>query len=311
MVNYSYTKSQVLIENLARIDQLRSQLLSIPLPRTQELQFRWETTIERMYYSLSLYDLSINKRAVEKSVSLSEDLPATVVQKEIRKFKKAFDLINYNWYMKAKNVLADDLEEIYRSIWKVRGTLALTDLDEHMRYIQSAGVHPVIQAALAHSSIYNLQPFPLHNNFFSHIGLYMMLIKNGWDLRGFVTVENSFFHERVYYKNIIQESYNQNDLTPWLEYFSEAFAAQLKKVIETISVKQSELSVDIDFFELNDRQKNILSLLDQPGAVITNKKVQKLGKISAITASRDLTKLVELGLIFPKGKGRSTSYSKV
>ncbi len=44
---------------------------------------------------------------------------------------------------------------------------------------------------------------------------------------------------------------------------------------------------------------------------ITNKKVQKLFKVSQITASRDLAKLASVGLLFTHGKGRSVYYTKV
>lgn len=65
------------------------------------------------------------------------------------------------------------------------------------------------------------------------------------------------------------------------------------------------------FFELNDRQKSILNMLDQPTASITNRLTQKAYKVSQITASRDLAKLTTLGFLFSHGKGRSVYYTRV
>ena len=57
------------------------------------------------------------------------------------------------------------------------------------------------------------------------------------------------------------------------------------------------LGISSSFWDLNERQKVILGILDQPGVSITNKTVQKRFKISQITASRDLSKLAILGLL--------------
>ena len=84
---------------------------------------------------------------------------------------------------------------------------------------------------------------------------------------------------------------------------------QLEKV--TYSNLSSEDYLPNSFWQLNDRQKSILGFLENPDATITNKRVRSLFKISQITASRDLTKLANLGLLFAHGKGRSVFYTKV
>ncbi|MCX6732604.1 MAG: hypothetical protein NTV98_03635 [Candidatus Roizmanbacteria bacterium] len=54
-----------------------------------------------------------------------------------------------------------------------------------------------------------------------------------------------------------------------------------------------------------------MNLFSTPGAKVSNRMVQKKFKVSQITASRDLAKLADSGLIFAIGKGRSTYYTKV
>jgi len=61
---------------------------------------------------------------------------------------------------------------------------------------------------------------------------------------------------------------------------------------------------------LNDRQNKILERLENPNLKITNKDVQKMFGVSQITASRDLSKMANLGILLPHGKGRSVFYTK-
>jgi Fic family protein len=100
------------------------------------------------------------------------------------------------------------------------------------------------------------------------------------------------------------------NVTPWLEFVVEGTEYQLNKILKQISSREYEATQEKQLLDLNERQKNILSFLDQPSSKINNKTVQKMFKISAITAARDLAKLTRLGLLFTVGKGRSTYYTK-
>ena len=71
------------------------------------------------------------------------------------------------------------------------------------------------------------------------------------------------------------------------------------------------VSLPATFWEITTRQKEIMMYLENPTASVTNKTVQKLFNISQITASRDLARLANLGLLLAHGKGRSVYYTKV
>ncbi len=75
-------------------------------------------------------------------------------------------------------------------------------------------------------------------------------------------------------------------------------------------MESSTINKADSFFDLNERQKEIISLVDKPNSKISNKHVQKIFNVSQITASRDLAKLASLGLLFAISKGRSTFYTK-
>lgn len=82
----------------------------------------------------------------------------------------------------------------------------------------------------------------------------------------------------------------------------------MEKVLKSISTQDNVKANSL--WKLNDRQKKILDIMENPELKITNKIVQKQFGISQITASRDLAKMVNLGVLLPHGKGRSVFYTK-
>ena len=100
------------------------------------------------------------------------------------------------------------------------------------------------------------------------------------------------------------------NLTLWLEFFAEGIINQLEEALKDIENLSYKTTLPAAFFNLNDRQKHILTFLEEPGSRITNKKVQNIFNISQITASRDLAHLKTLGLLISHGKGRSVYYTR-
>jgi Fic family protein len=116
-------------------------------------------------------------------------------------------------------------------------------------------------------------------------------------------------------ENVFKENHkralNTTSLTLWLEYFAESILEQTEEIFQSIkNPKTGMIDSGKSYCELNERQRSILSFLDQPQMTITNRQVQRKYKISQITASRDLTKLTNLGCLFSHGKGRSVYYTR-
>jgi len=133
----------------------------------------------------------------------------------------------------------------------------------------------------------------------------------GFVSKGLLCLDEYFKKDFVGYRENVEAVLGNKNLTLWLEYFAGAVVTQLEKTLTEVLSEKYSLDVTRNFFELNDRQKEIMSILDQPNVVISNKKVQKMFKVSQITASRDLSRLSTLGLLFTHGKGRSVYYTKI
>ena len=104
---------------------------------------------------------------------------------------------------------------------------------------------------------------------------------------------------------------SSNNLSGIIEFYTNAVLQQSENIQKRLKEKKFDTEQQESFFHLTDRQKQILSLFDEPGLRLTNRKVQELFDVSQITASRDLAKLAELNLLFSSGKGRSVFYTKI
>ncbi len=310
MLNISYNVSQDLKKSLQKIENQRRIILITPISLKTELKLKWEATVKRIHWSLSFGQNTLTESEISHLLSNTSQKRLPQPQQDALRYKKASDYILQEWYVNSKPVTPKIVQYIRRLYSPGSPAGDESKLKELLDYIQTNPENPVIQAAIVQIELMSLYPFSDENERISMLMPYLFLYKNGYDFRGLLVLEKSWRKNLVSFRANIQECLRSGNLTVWLEFFALAVSDQLTESIREIS---SELLHNdfSPFWEINDRQKEILSFLEQPEISITNKKVRKMFKISQITASRDLAKLTTLGLLFPRGKGRSVSYTRV
>ncbi len=315
MTNLSYNLSPLLKDRLERADSFRKEILLTPTPPSLKLKIQWNTLINRIYNSLILSDADIKKSDVIK-VLTSYGADSTKIKNQdsqnIINYKRAFDNIYHNWLVSRKNVTLKDILILYDTICSGKLIIPVSSFQETLDYIQAREDHPIIQAGLASIGILKIRPFSDDNEKFSRLISYLFFYKYGYDVRGFLEPEGVWIDNKEAYSDSLRIGVNATSVTIWLEFFANSVALALESVYKSIKSESSDSWDRNDSSsKLNDRQKNILSLIDQPGSTVTNQKVQKKFNVSQITASRDLSKLTSLGLLFHHGKGRSVYYTRV
>ena len=319
MLNLSYNLSPILKDRLQKIDLIRRDILMIPLSPKIELQMRWDAMVNRTYNSLVLANNPLTK---PEMVSILTSRIIFKKDKNKRKlspdeenvvlYKKALNHISQHWLVPEKNVTVKDVLILYDIFCKGSLRLPASRIQEALDYVQAHEDHPVIQAGVVGLGIVRIQPFSQGNGRLSRLLSYVFLYKNGYDIRGLIEFEKTWIQDKQTYLEAIKIALEVTSITLWLEYFSNSVLISLNQAYKKIQDSTPEnLDVHSSFWNISDRQKSILSLIDQPGLSITNRDVQKQFKVSQITASRDLSKLTDLGLLFTHGKGRSVYYTKV
>jgi len=178
----------------------------------------------------------------------------------------------------------------------------LSDIDE------------VLKAALAHLWFGTIHPFDDGNGRIARAIADMALARSENSSQRFYSMSTQIRLERNAYYDIFERTQNATmDVTPWMEWF----VACLGRAIDGAQLTLAGVREKARFWErlqgvpLNGRQTAILNrLLDGFEGKLTTSKYATLAKCSPDTALRDITQLVEQGVLMrgPE-RGRSTSYT--
>lgn len=317
MLNLSYNLSPKLKEKLQVINKLRQEILLIPLSPKNELIIQWNTIIDRTHCSLSLAGNSLNKSQITKlltspMIAESSKIKIDKNEKDVIGYKNALDYINQNWLVSKKHVTVKDILMLYDIFCKGSLRVPISKIQELLDYLQAQEENPIIQSGIANLGIIRIHPFSDGNGRLARLLSLLFLYKQGLDVRKMIAPEKAWVKDRQAFEDTARISQETASITLWLEYYAESIIIQLQDALNKLKAESYDnLGLSVTFWELNDRQKMILSALEEPSSMITNRKVQEQFKISQITASRDLSRLTGLGLIFTHGKGRSVYYTRV
>ncbi len=317
MTILAYNLSSNLKDNLQKIEVLRRQILLLPISPKTELRLRWEASLQRTYWSLILAGNSLSKTDMVKLLSTQSKTRPTPEQKEAINYKKALDHIKGNWLVSSRPVTLSTVRKLYDIACKPtlgtgsRLSANQKKLQPFIDYLQAGKESPIIQAGIAQISTINADVYSEGNGSIARLIPYLYLYKHGYDFRGLLVLDEYLRKDLFSLKEAIESVGRNKHLTLWLEYFTQGVLTQLRSAYKIASSSKFQTDLPAAFWKLNDRQIDILNSLEQPGAKVTNKKVQEKYKVSQITASRDLSKLAKLGLLFSHGKGRSAHYTKV
>ncbi|MBI4033094.1 MAG: Fic family protein [Candidatus Blackburnbacteria bacterium] len=316
METLSFTFSGALRNSLQKIDGFRSQILLSPIPPRVELRLRWEATLNRIYWSLALAGDPLPKAEIIKLLTAEKKRP-TQAEQEVLAYKKALDYISQEWLVSPRRVTMQTVIDLYNisSRQTVGKHARLSYADENsikhlLEYLQTGSDHPIIQAGIAQACLINIRPFFDGNGRVARLLGLLFLYKYGYDIQGFLVLSDYWRKDSKGLEYATERSLKTKNFTVWLEYFAHGILVEVEKIAQNLKSPVFQTDLPATFWRLNDRQKEILVILEEPEATITNKKMQKHFKVSQITASRDLAKLASLGLLFAHGRGRATYYTR-
>lgn len=303
MANISYVLSPTVKSELENIEKKRREILLVLMPPKSEIRIRFENETKVISSTLFISGKSISAREVGQILlGKSRNMPTDVIA-----LKNAHDNLKANWLLSDTRIDYEKIKSLSRLLSKHDFNLKRQEVDSTLQFIE-LGEHPIIQVALSFVLFYNLLP---KNNDRVLISLNIskgFAYMHGFDFRGMINFEEYMAGDLIGFEKLINKSLASESLSEFIDYFIRTFALaaekSLKNIIENIT---PPAYVPL----LSKRQEKILLMFEVPDARITNREVKKEFGISQITASRDLSLLYSLGLIFKKGKGRSVYYVKV
>ena len=177
----------------------------------------------------------------------------------------------------------------------------------------SADLDDVLKAALAHLWFVTIHPFADGNGRIARAISDMALARSDGVAQRFYSMSAQIRKELAEYYRMLETTQKGDlDVTSWLVWFLECLGRALEAAQETVSSAITKVQYwdSIADVPLNERQHKVLRrLVNGFEGKLTSAKWAKLTKASQDTALRDITDLIEKGVLErgPAG-GRSTSY---
>jgi Fic family protein len=172
----------------------------------------------------------------------------------------------------------------------------------------------VLRAGLAHLWFVTVHPFDDGNGRIARAIADMVLARSENSPQRFYSMSAQIRQERNEYYSILEQAQKGTlDITPWMEWFLGCLGRAIEGAHTTLGtvLAKARFWESIAGVSVNDRQRLVLNrLLDGFEGKLTSSKYARLAKCSQDTATRDITALVERGVLVrsPQG-GRSTSYA--
>ena len=174
-------------------------------------------------------------------------------------------------------------------------------------------IDPVLKAAVAHLWFVAIHPFDDGNGRLTRTITDMQLAKaDGFPLRFYSMSAEILREKKAYYEILEHTTSNSTDITEWLEWFLNTMKSSILRAKETIKrvVCKSSFWQRHREIPMNERQVRVVNMLwDGFTGKLTSSKWAKITKTSQATALRDITDLIEKGILIAAADGgRSSNY---
>ncbi|HVW86584.1 MAG TPA: Fic family protein [Bryobacteraceae bacterium] len=182
-------------------------------------------------------------------------------------------------------------------------------------YNEDSGIDPVLKAGIAHLWFVTIHPFDDGNGRIARAIADMSLARSEGSSQRFYSMSAQIRRERNTYYDALEATQKQDNgnITPWLQWFLDCLDRAFdgaESALATV-LKKARFWETHSAADFNERQRDMINrLFDGFFGKLNTSKYAKIEKCSADTALRDITDLVERGILAKDaGGGRSTSYS--
>jgi len=178
-------------------------------------------------------------------------------------------------------------------------------------------IHPILLAGIAHYLLVAIHPFVEGNGRTARAFATLTLIKQGYDIKKFFSLEEHFDEDPAAYYEALGEVDKQSsiiaqrDLTLWLEYFTHVVATELAKIKDKVKKlsMDSRLKLRIGSqVALSERQMRLVEFISDSGSPGMKELRSVLKMVSEDTILRDLRDLLEKGIIKKEGSTKASRY---
>ncbi|MHB8767348.1 MAG: Fic family protein, partial [Deferrisomatales bacterium] len=174
----------------------------------------------------------------------------------------------------------------------------------------------MVRAGVAHLWFETIHPFEDGNGRVGRALADMALAQAERRRRRAYSLSAQIHEERDQYYRILEETQKgDGDITEWLVWFLGCVRRAICRSDQEVqkALTRARFWQQLAAGELNERQRKAVTRLLEvgPGGFeggLTNQKYRGMTGASKVTATRDLTGLVDQGVLVPSGEGRASRY---
>jgi Fic family protein len=349
MYSPKYVISNRILKNIGAIEASKEVIESAPLVPTFQKQFQTDAVLRTVHHGTHIEgnDLTLiqTKKVLEGQevygkfrdiqevinyrnvVTLLDELAfkrggyEPEMLKEIHKLTvdKIVSPEKIGVFRTSQVVIKDEVsgEVVFSPPPFVEVSYLIDDFFTWLNSSESLEMHPIIKAGIAHYLLVAIHPFVEGNGRVSRAFATLILIKEGYDIKRFFSLEERFDNDPAAYYEAFSEVDKQSknigvrDLTPWLEYFTGVVAQELSKIKEKVKKLSIDTRLKVKMGEqvsLSERQVRLFEYLSDQGSAGMPDLKKVLPMISDDTILRDIKDLLDKGIIKKTGSTKASRY---
>ena len=174
-------------------------------------------------------------------------------------------------------------------------------------------IDPILKAAIAHLWFVAIHPFDDGNGRLTRTITDMLLARADGMSHRFYSMSAEIMRERKSYYEVLEKTTTGDvDITLWLEWFLLTLRSAILRSEATIKrvVKKSMFWHENRDVAMNERQVKVVNKLwDGFEGKLTTSKWAKMTKTSQATALRDITDLIDKGILYASDEGGRSMHS--
>lgn len=349
MYSPKYVISNKILKNIGAIEASKEVIESAPLVPTFQKQFQTDAVIKTIHHGTHIEGNDLTYLQTKKILEGQEVYGRPRDIQEVINYRNVITLLD-ELAFKRGGYEPDMLKEIHKltvekivspekvGVFRtsqvvikdeVTGDVVFSPppfvevpylLDDFFTWLNSSEaleIHPILKAGITHYILVAIHPFVEGNGRVSRAFATLILIRDGYDIKKFFSLEEHFDSDPASYyeafSNVDKQSKNigARELTAWLEYFTQAVAAELSQIKEKVKRLSIDTRLKVKMGEqvsLSERQVRLFEYISDQGSAGMPDLKKVLPMVSDDTILRDVRDLLEKGIIKKTGSTKASRY---
>jgi len=344
-----YTISNKILKNIGAIEASKEIIESAPLVPTFQKQFQSDAIIRTVYHGTHIEGNDLTLVQTKKVLEGQEVYGRSRDIQEVINYRRVVELLDELAYKRggyepemlkeihkltvdkivspekigvfrtSQVIIKDESsgEIVFQPPPSVEVPFLIEDFFAWLNSAEAGEVHPILKAGIAHYILVAIHPFVEGNGRVSRAFTALVLIRDGYDIKRFFSLEEEFDDDPASYYEafslVDKQSKNigARDLTPWLDYFTGVVAIELTKIKEKVKKLSIDTRLKVKMGEqvsLSERQARLFEFLSDQGSGSMQEINKVLPMVSQDTILRDLRDLLDKGIIRKTGSTKASRY---